>query len=256
MRFIIFAVIIGIVVYFLKKRKKPTGTKVVMQDDATHELLLNNVSFYTKLSQAQQQTFLKRVQQFLNTVTISGTRNVEPSPLDRVYVAASAIIPIFHFTDWRYNNINEVLLYNDAFDHDYNTTAEGRNIAGMVGTGAMNRMMILSVKALRAGFEHNGAHNTGIHEFVHLLDKADGAVDGVPDYMIPKEMVTPWMRYMHQEINDIREGDSDINPYAGTNEAEFFAVLSEYFFQKPELLEEHHPELYRIMNAIYNPVVK
>lgn len=253
MKYIIFAVVIAIAVYFLKRRKKTISAETSLKDDDTHNLLINHVTFYARLSQQQQQLFLARVQQFLNAVSISGTRNVQPTPLDRVYVAASAIIPIFNFTDWRYNNINEVLLYNDAFDHDYNTTAEGRNIAGMVGTGAMNRMMILSIKALRAGFEHTGAHNTGIHEFVHLLDKADGAVDGVPEYMIPKDMVTPWMRYMHQEIKNIRDGASDINPYAGTNEAEFFAVLSEYFFQKPELLEEHHPELYKILNAIYQP---
>jgi Mlc titration factor MtfA (ptsG expression regulator) len=90
-----------------------------------------------------------------------------------------------------------------------------------------------------------------VHEFVHLLDKADGATDGVPEYMLPHDLVKPWVQYMHAAIRAIKEHQSDINPYAATNDAEFFAVISEYFFQKPELLEEHHPELYAVLHKMY-----
>ncbi|RYZ15431.1 MAG: peptidase, partial [Sphingobacteriales bacterium] len=61
----------------------------------------------------------------------------------------------------------------------------------------------------------------------------------------------PWIRQMHRTIREIRNDDSDLNPYAGTNDSEFFAVLSEYFFQKPGFLREHHPELYRILEETY-----
>jgi Mlc titration factor MtfA (ptsG expression regulator) len=122
---------------------------------------------------------------------------------------------------------------------------------GMVGDGALHRMMILSQGALRTGFEQAGRGNTAIHEFVHLLDKADGAVDGVPEAMLPDELTREWMHYMYETIKDIKSGDTDINPYAATNEAEFFAVLSEYFFQRPDDLREKQPELWKLLETIY-----
>lgn len=216
-----------------------------------HALLEEHVSFYRKLGDADQASFRKRVQHFLDTTRVTPVRGVVLTELDRLYVASSAIIPIFSFDDWAYNNLDEVLIYPGTFTQEFSVEDEERNVLGMVGDGAMHRMMILSQPSLRAGFERNGAGNTAIHEFVHLLDKADGATDGVPEYLIPKELVSPWIRQMHRAITEIREGDSDINPYAATNDAEFFAVLSEYFFQKPQLLREHHPELYRILDRAY-----
>jgi len=215
-------------------------------------LLQEHVSFYQRLDAAQQSLFRKRVAHFLDTTTITPVGDVQLRELDRIYVGTSAIIPIFAFKDWTYNNLNEVLIYGEYFTKDFDREAQHKNVMGMVGDGAMHRMMILSLPALRAGFEQNGTGNTGIHEFVHLLDKADGATDGVPEYMLPKDLVAPWLRYAHEAISDIRNRRSEINPYGATNDAEFFAVVSEYFFQKPHLLEEHHPELFRILEEIYH----
>ena len=191
------------------------------------------------------------MEHFLSTVSITAVGKVTVTGLDRLYVAAAAIIPIFSFKDWAYNNLNEVLIYPGAFTKDFSGRPEDSNVLGMVGDGAMHRMMILSIGSLRAGFEQKGAGNTGIHEFVHLLDKADGATDGIPEMMLPPELMEPWMQYMHRAIDEIRSGDSDINPYAATSEAEFFAVISEYFFQKPGQLKEQHPELWKMLERIY-----
>jgi Mlc titration factor MtfA (ptsG expression regulator) len=56
---------------------------------------------------------------------------------------------------------------------------------------------------------------------------------------------------VHKKINEIVKNKSDINPYGATNEAEFFAVVSEYFFERPDLLQEKHPELYEILTKIF-----
>jgi len=254
MKFILLIVIIAIIVaYFRKKKNKTILTESVAASDIDEmdTLLQDNVSFYKRLDENERQSFQKRVKHFLATKRITPVGEVVITPLDRLYVASSAIIPIFHFTDWAYNNLDEVLIYPGTFTKDFDIEDEEKNVLGMVGDGAMHRMMILSLPSLRAGFEHNGAGNTAIHEFVHLLDKADGATDGVPEYMIPKNLVTPWIRQMHKAIKDIRNDDSDINPYAGTNEAEFFAVVSEYFFQKPQFLKEQHPAIFKILEEVY-----
>lgn len=253
MRFIILVIIIILVITIFRKRKKSNNTAATpeLSPDNMNTLLEQHVQFYQRLDEAGKQLFRNRVQHFLDTVKITPVGDAEVGELDRLYVASSAIIPIFSFSDWAYNNLDEVLIYPGTFTKDFSIEDHERNVLGMVGDGAMHRMMILSLPSLRAGFENNGAGNTAIHEFVHLIDKADGTTDGIPEYMLPKDLVAPWIKQMHQTIRDIREGDSDLNPYAGTNEAEFFAVLSEYFFQKPAFLKEHHPELYAILDKAY-----
>lgn len=56
---------------------------------------------------------------------------------------------------------------------------------------------------------------------------------------------------INKKIDEIYEGESDINPYGGTNRAEFFSVASEYFFERPKLLEKNHPELYKLLEKVF-----
>jgi Mlc titration factor MtfA (ptsG expression regulator) len=254
MKLILLLAILSLIFLYFRRRKRQQATlqqSNAIEKDTMHTLLKEHVAFYQRLNEEDQQMFRERVQHFLNTVRITAVRDASLTLIDKLYIASSAIIPIFAFADWSYNNLDEVLVYPGVFTTEFDMEDEERNVAGMVGNGAMNRMMILSLPSLRAGFEQHATGNTAIHEFVHLLDKADGATDGVPEYMIPKSLVAPWIKHMHRTINEIRNNQSDINPYAATNEAEFFAVISEYFFQKPLFLKEHHPELFMILEQTY-----
>lgn len=244
-------IILAVFFFFLyqnsKKNKVPAAP--VMQ---LKPLLAQHIDFYNNLDDAQKMVFEQRVQTFLNNVRIEGV-GLEINDTDRVMIASSAVIPIFGFKDWTYRNVTNVLLYPDTFNKDYQFEGnDERNLMGMVGTGFMNGQMILSRSALIKGFsKNNGKENTGIHEFVHLIDKADGATDGVPEGFLPQEYARPWVKMMHQEIRRIQEGHSDINPYAATNEAEFFAVVSEYFFEKPDQFQARHPELYEMLSKTF-----
>jgi hypothetical protein len=213
--------------------------------------LKKKVKFYEELSPEDQRRFEFSVLQFFEDVTITGVE-ISLTDNDRLLVAASATIPIFGFPNWRYHNLNEVLLYDGTFNHDYQTEGEDRNILGMVGTGAMQRMMILSRQALQQGFEdQHGKTNVGIHEFVHLLDKADGDTDGIPEVLMERPYIIPWLKEMHKEIQEIKDQDSDINPYGATNQAEFLSVSAEYFFSQPHFFEKNHPELFELMEKIF-----
>lgn len=242
--------------YLLKNQFKPKQEKLTSSISAEIEQLLNDeVDFYQAIENPiRKESFKNRVIHFIENVTFTSVSNATHTLLDEVLIASSAIIPLFNFPNWEYNNIKEVLLYEDNFDSNFKVE-EDHNILGMVGEGAMNNTMILSLKALREGFEKRDGQHTSIHEFIHLIDKADGVIDGVPEYLIPKSMITPWLRLMRNMIQEIRENETQINPYAGTNEAEFFAVISEYFFEKPQLLERNHPELYAMLSKIFRPKV-
>ncbi len=214
-------------------------------------VLAEQVPFYQQLNEDKQKEFEDRVQQFLSNVKITGVKTTVEET-DRVLVAASAIIPIFNFPGWEYVNLNEVLLYPDSFNHDFEQEGAERNIVGMVGSGAMHRTMILSQQELRQAFlDKTGKVNTAIHEFVHLVDKTDGSADGMPEFILGQQYLEPWLQLMHREIKNIQENRSDINPYGATSEAEFFAVVSEYFFERPDLLKQKHPELYEILLIIF-----
>ncbi|MBT8392094.1 MAG: peptidase, partial [Ignavibacteriaceae bacterium] len=135
---------------------------------------------------------------------------------------------------------------------NFDTKGSGRRIAGMVGSGYMEGKMILSKPALRHGFKNESdKKNTAIHEFVHLIDKSDGSVDGIPSVLLEKQYSIPWIDLINKKIDEIYDGKSDINPYGGTNRAEFFSVVSEYFFERPKLLAKNHPDLYNLLEKIF-----
>jgi MtfA peptidase len=230
-----------------KKKPKPAPPVPVLY----RLILAEQVPFYQQLSEDKQKEFENRVQQFLAAVKITGIKT-EVEDSDRVLVAASAVIPIFNFPGWEYIHLHEVLLYPDSFNHEFEQKGANRDVLGMVGSGALNHVMILSQHELRQGFlNKTGKGNTAIHEFVHLVDKTDGTIDGVPEFLLQKQYIIPWLQLMHREIKKIMEDRSDINSYGATNEAEFFAVVSEYFFERPDLLKQKHPELYDLLVTIF-----
>jgi len=246
--FLILGLFLIIALYLIFQKKKD---KVEMLTKADQQLLIANVSYYQKLNEPKRLLFRNKVASFLGAVKIEGV-GLELERLDQLLIASSAVIPIFGFEDWTYKNLTNVLLYPDTFDEKFQFEGGERRIMGMVGSGYMNGQMILSQAALRHGFSKSaGKENTAIHEFVHLLDKSDGATDGVPENLMHHEYTLPWVKMMHEEIDRIEANRSDINPYAITNQAEFFAVTSEYFFEKPELLKDKHPELYEQLTRIF-----
>jgi Mlc titration factor MtfA (ptsG expression regulator) len=240
---------LGYMIWKIWVKKKNFKLKIFPEQ--WKKILNEKVPFYSELGAGNKSKFEADVLYFLNTVTITGVK-IQIDDADRLLVASSAVIPLFGFPELRYRNINEVLLYKDSFNEDHQTEGEKRNILGKVGSGNMNRLMILSLPALRAGFAvENSKSNVGIHEFVHLIDKADGAVDGIPVSIMRQQFIIPWLHIMHQEIEKIKENESDINPYGATSQIEFLSVVSEYFFNQPEKLKEKHPELYGLLTKIY-----
>lgn len=248
---LIFSILIlGAFLYFSLRKRRPL---VVPDSRVIKDILQRHVLLYQGFSDDEKLRFENRVQNFLQKTTITGIKtNVED--LDKVLIASAAIIPIFAFKNWEYRNIHEVLLYPGSFNKEYQIEGEGRDTLGMVGNGPMQNVMILSKQDVRNGFLNTtDKSNTAIHEFVHLIDKSDGATDGLPEVLLQNSYVLPWLHRIHEEIQKIRSGNSDINPYGTTNEAEFFAVAAEYFFKQPMQMKEKHPELFKLLTQIFSP---
>lgn len=234
--------------FMLSRKRKPQPFPPSWTSILDKEIL-----FYKELSPEKQAYFRKRMMAFLAEVNVEAVQ-FELTDRDRVFVAASAVIPIFNFGDWHYNNLDTVLIYPDYFNADleFHSESEDRTIGGMVGTGQFENHMILSRKALDFGFSNKtDKGNTAIHEFVHLLDKMDGNTDGIPEYLLGKENIAPWLKLIHREMEAIHNDESDIRKYGGTSETEFFAVAAEYFFERPDLFKRKHPELYKMLEVCF-----
>jgi len=238
---------VGYVFYKMNSRKAEIFPK------HWHSILLKEVEFYRELNANEQKRFQKRMMQFLSEVYIDSV-NMELVELDKILIASSAVIPVFSFKEWYYPTVSGILLYPDNFNEDFEFSdkSKSKRIAGVVGSGRLEGKMILSKKALYHGFKNsNDKRNTAIHEFVHLIDKMDDKVDGIPEILMQNAYTIPWLKLVHDKMEAINEDKSDIRAYGGTKQAEFFAVASEYFFEEPKLMKRKHPELYNMLSDCF-----
>ena len=153
-----------------------------------------------------------------------------------------------------YATVSDVLVYPTAFNEDFETGDGG--ILGMVG-GDLGGAVLLSKRDLVEGFKKNNDNrNVGFHEFAHKVDQGDGCIDGIPAALAAGPVLKRWRLLMREEMARMDAGKSDINPYGLTNEAEFFAVVSEYFFENAASMEKKHPDLYNCLTAVYKQDTK
>ena len=240
-------IIILIIVFVFQPRR----IKAIAWPDNYQDFLNDYVAFYSKLDEEGKKKFENKFQKFLSAVKITGA-NAEVEDLDRVLIGAAAVIPVYFIPDWEYVNLKEILLYPGNFNTDFDQEGNNRMISGMVGTGALQNVLIISKWDLRQGFINSKTNrNTAIHEFVHLIDKMDGTLDGVPELLLPRKFVAEWQQLIQQTMDQIRRGESDIDAYGATSPVECFAVVSEYFFEQPGLFRSAHPELNEMLEQIF-----
>jgi Mlc titration factor MtfA (ptsG expression regulator) len=223
---------------------------------AWEAVLRERIPYYASLEAAERARFQHLVALFLDEKPVHGV-GCAIDDTCRLLVAASAIIPVFAFPGWEYTTLRKVLIRPEAFDAEFRaeTAPPGAGPAmalGMVGaSGWFDGVMILSLPDLLAGFaEGAGKHNVGIHEFAHLIDRSDGAIDGVPA-TLPRACLRPWTTLVHEHLAHRAGADSGLPAYGYTNEAEFFAVASEYFFQSPAELARRDPPLYALLERVF-----
>ncbi len=250
---VLILIVLALLFLWFRNKMNPKASPGIFQVPPKWKVILNQqVLFYKNLGTEEKKRFESDVYQFLNAVAISGVQT-EVTLADRLLVASSAVIPLFGFPAWTYTHLDEVILYPASFDRNFKIGSKEEIITGMVGNGPMEGKVILSKPSLHAGFDiANDKRNVGIHEFVHLFDKESGMIDGIPPGFEDKSFALPWLDFISHKTNEIVANRSDIDGYATTNRQEFFAVASEYFFERPHLLKKKHPELYAQLVKVFN----
>lgn len=244
----------GVAAYGLARRKCRRRLRLMNRPfpNEWDEILRSRVAFYCALNESDQLRFRKMVQVFLAEVRVTGIRT-EIDDTIRLLVASSAVIPVFGFNDWDYHRLGEVLVYPDAFNDQYQDVTEDdeRQILGLTGLANLSGVMILSKPALLAGYNVAYAkENVGIHEFAHLVEQ-EAESHGLPAE-VPHDTVREWIAFVARELKHPQPKRAHINRYGYTNEHEFFAVLTEYFFKSPDTLKQHDPALYDMLRDMFH----
>jgi Mlc titration factor MtfA (ptsG expression regulator) len=214
--------------------------------DHWHEVLQQHLLFYRNLTDAQQQHFRGLMEAFLYRVQIIAV-DFMPVERDYIFIAASAIMPVFHLHNWIYPQLREVIVHPSTFGSFADSEGQHRYTAGLTGTGSRTGVVYLARNVLWEDILQQKPSNVAIHEFIHVLDQADGNIDGLPLTLVPENDVRSWMETMQQ--TSLTPGD--IDPYAFESPAEFLAVTSEYYFTRPDLMQQQHPELYGMLRKMY-----
>lgn len=154
-----------------------------------------------------------------------------------------------------YSQLRSVLLYPDAYhgkDEDGDNEEDGVRLGESWHSGSV----VLSWRSVCKGGENEeDGHNVVLHEFAHQLDQENGKSDGLP-ILEKRNTLGSWAHTFSDAYekfcDDLNDGRKTVmDPYGGTNPAEFFAVATETFFEKPHQLHEDSPELFAQLQTYY-----
>jgi len=225
--------------------------------------LQRNVAHYPCLDDAERKLLRDLVLVFSEEKHWEGCGGLAITDEIRVTIAAEACLLVLALPHQLYRNVQSILVYPStvvtperplgAFD------VPMKPVSGplpVLGEAQLRGPVILVWDAVkRTGHHPECGHNVVYHEFAHKLDMLDGSADGTPPLHDHAEYAR-WNRVCSREYRALRERAEHgkhglLDPYGATNEAEFFAVMTELFFDKPVALRRQHRELYDVLKAFY-----
>ena len=223
-------------------------------------IIEKNIPYVACLSPEDRQELVGHVQVFLAEKHFEGCGGLQMTDEARVTIATQACVLLLHRQADYYPNLVSILVYPTTY-----LVRGGRHTEdGLVAEGPQARLgeswardvVVLAWDSVLSGAAdiHDG-HNVVLHEFAHQLDQEGNAGDGVP--ILPRRsMYVAWARVLGHDFDQlVRETEHHhrtlIDQYGATNPAEFFAVATETFFEKPSQLRSKHPELYAQLQQFY-----
>ncbi len=226
--------------------------------DSEWQQAFQRLSLLQRLDEEERTRLKELAILFLHYKSLEVVADLELTSTMRIDIALQACLPILNLgLDW-YEGWVSVVIYPGAFSRQFNETDE----YGIVHQGRKN----LSGESWQRGpvvlswddsIHHGGndGYNVVIHEFAHKLDMLNGRANGLPP-LHEGMAVEQWSSAFNQAYSDLKlrlekNLPAPVNPYAATAPAEFFAVVSEVFFEKPAILREHYPEVYHLLTAFY-----
>lgn len=218
--------------------------------------------FLSRRSADDLQELRRLVSLFLARKEFHGAQGLVVTDEMAVAIAAQACLPILHLGIEAYDDFVGIVVHpdemavrrevmdDDGVVHEYDDALLGET------TAKGGPVTIAWDHALNAGETAEMAMNVVIHEFAHVLDRADGEIDGVP--RLPNLAARDaWIACIDAEYEkfaawiDAGDDDTALDPYGAEAVDEFFAVAVEAFFVAPDRMREDHPQLYTLFAGYF-----
>jgi MtfA peptidase len=223
-------------------------------------IIERNVPYVARLPAVDRDELAGHVQIFLAEKKFEGCGGLAITDEIRVTIAAQACILLLHRPTDYFSKLVSILVYPSTY-----VVPGGRPMGGglvdadsqaRLGESWVSGVVVLVWDSVLAGAAdvHDG-HNVVLHEFAHQLDQESGAGDGAP--ILPRRsMYVAWARVLGHDFDELvwetrHRHREVIDQYGATNPAEFFAVVTETFFEKPLQLRTRHPALYSELQQFY-----
>jgi Mlc titration factor MtfA (ptsG expression regulator) len=222
--------------------------------------ILQRLPLHARLPGDLRRQLERRVQVFVAEKQFVGCAGLEVTDEMRVTIAAQAALLTLNRSAQPYPNLRTILLYPGAFvverlrPEPSGVLQEQRQV--LTGESWSNGQVVLSWADAQAGAANgDDGQNVVIHEFAHQLDQEKGFANGAP-YLGRRERYSSWSRVLAREFAQLQWAGANgwptlFNAYGATDPAEFFAVVSEVFFEQPQRMAAGHPELYAELRELY-----
>jgi len=257
---VISAIAIGILIYPFLVNLRRDHIKAQLFPRHWLSIVERNLAIYNTLSHSEQKQLRGYIQVFLKEKQFIGCLGLQITEEMKVTIAAIACLLLFSDRQTYFPNLRSILIYPNAYIVNETVMSdryvvEERRVARL-GESWTRDQLVLSWDQVRQDLLNwQDGHNVVLHEFAHQLDQEDGIAEGVP--ILPRALdYAVWSKVMNAEylqLCDRVENNKKtvIDSYGATNPAEFFAVATETFFEKPIQLNKKHQALYELLQRYY-----
>jgi Mlc titration factor MtfA (ptsG expression regulator) len=212
--------------------------------------ILNTCSlFYRNLDKEGKERFERDIRIFLACFPVEGIRRQKVDIKIKLLVASGFAALLHGRPDWEPPIKDGVIVYpGERFTRDY-VLGKGNR----AGQASINSPLIVTEESLKESFRRpDDGYNVIYHELAHYFDLEDGVAEGIPASRLLPGKLFRWKTIIHGEWRKALHGHSFLGTYAGTNEAEAFAVAVEYFYENPRVMYANNPQLYNALKDFFN----
>ncbi len=222
-------------------------------------ILKQNVPIYSILPETFKDELHKNIQIFIGEKRFEGCAGFEITDEVKVTISGQASILLLNRPSTYYKKLSAILVYPDTYmarESNMFKSQQDDTAVAVEGQSYDQGIVILAWShVIRGSLNEKDGQNVVFHEFAHQLDQEDGSTDGMPA-MSDRSKMCPWISIVGDEFEQFKEHISKghkqvMDSYGATNSAEFFAVATETFFEKPKQLFQKYPELYGEFKGYY-----
>lgn len=247
------------VFYKIYKNIKRKNIQKVETPKSWPIILQKNLSIYQNLNQETKEQLHQLIKVFIREKNFHGCGGLQLNEEIIVTIAAQACLLILNLKHDYYPHLKNIFIYPHAFrsiqKEHVGFIQNQKNVIRSGESWVYGPIVLSWSHALHGAKNSQDAQNVVYHEFAHQLDQQDGTSNGTPELPNAEDLKV-WAHIMENGFqNLIKEVANNkktlIDEYGATHPAEFFAVTTEIFFEKPNQLKKEHPDLYEIFKKYY-----